>query len=266
VLVRVVAAATGSSFRASYVSLLVLITVADVVVLTIVLGRHLESATRGLLAATVGVLAILLLQDEEWLHLWDLLDVMFGALLAHFIFTQASLTAFSILFAAQMTNRESALFVALWLVLSALPFGRRTSRAVDSRRLLFGASLLAAGLATLTVARRLLFHGPPAPRRRPVTPWGNHFTLRHNAFDFVHTVRTLDWASLAVYASLIAVLVFVIRTRRRLPAHAEQVPILLLAMAGSVPFFGVVLETRSFLGFVPLVLFATFREAPAASS
>jgi hypothetical protein len=264
-LVELVAAASGRGFAASYEVVFVALVFGAVGTMTFALGQYAGGARSGPAYAAVGALGIVLLQDDRWLHLWDVIDVIFAALFARAIFTNAPLAHFAVLFLVFLPNRESALFVPAWLIVSALAGDRLApGRARDERRLAMGVVGIVAGLGALAATRAVLYRGAPAPRR-PVTPWGNHFTALHNAFDLMRTLRSLDLRALTTYASLLAAAVFVVRSRSSLPRCARRVPVLMLGMALSIVLFGVVLETRSWLLFVPFLLFIAAARAVGPS-
>jgi hypothetical protein len=257
-LVQLTQTVTGRDWQSSYEVVLVVSAVAVVVTMAVLIGRHVQDAERGLRSAALGVLAILLLQDSSWLHLWDLLDLVFVTIFAAGVFSSAGLRFFVPLFLVELCNRESAVFIPLWIVLSALPIAGDAPRALDGKRLLVGASGILFGLAAVSAVRAHLYRGRAAVHRA-VTPWGNHVTLKHNAVDLWRTMRDGDLRAISVYLAVVFAGAFVLRARSSLVGDLRRVPLLLFAMALSVVAFGLILEARSWLFAVPFLLFL---EAP----
>jgi hypothetical protein len=177
-----------------------------------------------------------------------------GTLFAYAIFTEARLGWFVALFAVALFNRESALFIPLWLVLSALPARHELQRNSFGGRFWIGLVGLAFGLVAIREVRSALFRSDRA-HYGTNTPWGNHFKPAANVFQFVRAVREGDWRAFAVYAALACAAYLVVVARPLLPGLARRVPVLLACMAGSIFLFAVVLETRTWLFTVPFLLF-----------
>ena len=95
--------------------------------------------------------SFVLLQDDFWLMIWDLYDMVFFTCLAYAIFRRLAPRNMIPLFILMLLNRESALFVPLWLMIRAY---------LDrDRRTITMAALMGLAGVLVTVAWRLPYMG-----------------------------------------------------------------------------------------------------------
>ena len=98
------------------------------------------------------------LQDTQWLYLWDYLDLTSMLLFAWpVVFGGRAPWRFAALFVLQLLNRESAEFIALWLVVDAVQLGRTAPGIrIDFRQGGIGVALGVAGMFWTRFVRNAL--------------------------------------------------------------------------------------------------------------
>jgi hypothetical protein len=153
-------------------------------------------------------------------------------------------------------NRDSALFIALWLVLDQLVRfyheGQYELRSapLDWRRMLAGAICIAIGLQTLELLKRNLLVQEVGPKRHPGA-----------ASLFVGIALVKDFAD--PIPSIVFVLSFNVLNDgngvgaclvRRDPERYLALYLVELALMGSLFMFGVFSETRIYLVLIPFVV------------
>jgi len=138
------------------------------------LGRkHGGNNQSALLALTVFVACFALILSPPWLYSWDLIDVIVFILFVHLVLAGMSLPWFIGLFAVAILNRDSALFVPLWLVLDPIVrfFCQRSYKlrpaAVDYRQMLAGAACIVVGFLILESLKRNLIVEDLGPKLYP---------------------------------------------------------------------------------------------------
>lgn len=219
-------------------------------------GRQPGAAWAGAVAYA-GLFAAF--QDPQWLYLWDFVDLTTMLLLA------AAVVAGPVpwpwlagLFAVELLNRESALFIALWLGIEAFAWERRGGlpwpRVADPARLAVGIALGAAGVLWTGWVRTALCVGETGvvPRAEIREFAGGQFFMLPVTLGLWREPWTLGTAS--VLALLAATVVLLVRARGRLGARVWPVGLLVAALAGANFCFAYVLELRVWLAMLPLLL------------
>ncbi len=215
-------------------------------------------------AATVAYAGLFAaFQDPQWLYLWDFVDLTTMLLFA------AAVVAGPVpwpwlagLFAVELLNRESALFIALWLGIEAFTWGRRGTanrrweipRLAYPARLAVGMGLGAAGVLWTGWVRQALCAGETGvlPRAEIWEFAGGQFFMLPVTLGLWREPWTLATASLL--ALLGATVILLVRARGRLGARIWPVGLLVAALVGANFCFAYVLELRVWLPMLPLLL------------
>ncbi len=198
--------------------------------------------------------ALLLMVDPAWLKSWDFLDYLVLTALAHGVVAQANLGYFAGLFLAALPNRESALFIPLWLVVAAFEGSGWRWHLAHRRRLLAGLGLLVAGGVAVVAVRRWAWTGGDA-LPASATPLGNHFLLLDNLRTVSAQVTRLQLEGLVTLA-LVGFAAVVAWRWQRMSLAQRQLAVVLAAMAVANLCFGLVDETRVWWTCVPLAVAA----------
>ena len=133
-----------------------------------------------MLAITLFVVSFALLLSPPWLYSWDFLDIIVVILLIDLVLVGAPLRWFITLFAIAILNRDSALFIALWLNIDPLVrffYQRRyklPAAPLDWRRMLAGVICIAAGFLIVELLRRNLL---VEAIRVSISPYSVHCNL-----------------------------------------------------------------------------------------
>jgi hypothetical protein len=181
-----------------------------------------------------------------------------------------SLRWFVGLFAIAIWNRDSAIFIALWLILDPLVrlYYRRQhmlpSASLDWRRMLAGATCIAGGLLTAELLRRNLLVEEMGPKLYPDSPinYPNRYHFGHYSFNLASNIAfTKQWlthfdrefwsvipAFLATATALGMCLV------RRDPQHYLALYLVELSFIASLFVFGWFTETRLFFPLIPFIV------------
>ena len=96
--------------------------------------NHGKNRARAWFYTVVYAGAFVALQDVQWLYLWDYLDLSFTLLFAWAaVIGGVPWWQFVALLTLQLLNRESAVFIALWLVVDSIRFERTARGALKIR-------------------------------------------------------------------------------------------------------------------------------------
>jgi hypothetical protein len=234
-------------------------------------GGNDQSALFALLTFVICFVALL---SPPWLYSWDLLDIIVFFVFIDFVLSNRPLPWFLALFAVAIWNRDSADFIALWLILDPLVryvYQRRYKLAkapLDWRRMLAGAICIVAGLILAAVLKRTLLIQEMAalsPGDTPVTA-GNPYNivLPINIDALIHSFFTARiMIALAFMATAVALGA---RFARLDPQRYLALYLTELALVVAAVVFGIIYELRIFLVLVPFVVASAVLGLPSQSA
>ena len=227
---------------------------------------HLTSDKRLSLRYTFYFVACFVaLQHTTWLYLWDYIDIIVFTLLIYGILRHHKTGFFGLVFVFAILNKESALFIALWLILDALIEKSEPHRFQlafklrDFKRLLFGIILLGGGICFVEWIREMLFIKSVAGSAQLTgIEYGKyiHFKLFLNLKTFVYNfyIPTFRLNFLISLLVLFLPLVALIKSK-----NAEdiifKIILLFLAIYSTIILFGLLNETRVYNILIPFVIF-----------
>ena len=227
--------------------------------LFLVLASRLFGRQAGWFAFITFHMLFSTLLNEQWLFAWDHYSIIAFTLFVYFVMADKSWRWFTALFAVAIFNRESALFIALWMVLHALCIGWH-ARASDGwwRHINKGLGLagLLCGVAGIAIIRTLrttlLVHeenAAPGVVHNLLVTWPHNLSATIDAFTSNFGMRLVCPGFLVITA------VVAIALARRNPPRFLALSLTHLALVVSIFLFGVITETRVMLELVPFVIF-----------
>jgi len=211
-----------------------------------------------LLALTLFVMCFALLlspPEEPWLLSWDFLDIIVFTLFIDLVLSGMSLRWFIGLFAIAILNRDSAFFIALWLILDPLVrflYQRRyklPSASLDWRPMLAGVICIAAGFLTVELLRRNLLVEAYEPGS--LIPTHLSYNIDFCMASLTHVTREF-WLVIPIFLAMITSLwACLVRCdpRRYLALYLVE-----LSFMASIFVFGLLFETRLYLALIPFVV------------
>ena len=204
------------------------------------------------------------LQDPEWLYLWDYVDLTTTLLFAWAVVMGGWRPwQFALLFLVELANRESAQFIALWLVLDSLMPGADSvgwgGRWVDLPLLGVGVGLGAAGTAWTHFVRNALCIGETGvvPRKEITEFADGQFFMGRVTLDLLHDPWNLAAAVLAVLLAALGFLLW--RTRRSLGRQAWKVAALLAVTVAANGCLSFIYELRVWFVLLPFAVCLAYR-------
>ena len=237
-----------------------IVTVAMAAFLCWRLGRKYGGSDQSaLLALTLFVMcfALLLSSPWPWLYSWDFIDIIVFILFIDFVLSGMSLRWFIGLFAIAIWNRDSAVFIALWLILDPLVrflYQRQyklRSPPLDWHRMLAGAICIAAGFLTVELLKRnLLVEASRSESSYPIHLSVNTSLLRESLL----TRNREFWFVVPVFLAMVAALGACVV--RRDPQRYLALYLIELSFLASLFVFGFLFETRLYLALIPFVVMA----------
>ncbi len=268
---KALAATSGLDYPNSYL-LLMLALVLALVLLSFALFRSLWSSTSWALAGTLSMLGFMLaVQHPVYLYLWDLIDPIVFLLLGYGVLRRRGDIYFVLLFLPAVLNKESAMFVALWLLLDGLlePAPDRFSglrlRLRSPRRIALGLLLLAGGAGLAEWLRSELWVPPPpvellTAKAMPGAGAYFHFKLLRNAQVFIRLITHPDYVMNFAVPTFLLLFVpwFAVHHWRRLQGPARVLLLVTLLFYLSLVVFGAMFETRIYMPLAPLLTIMAF--------
>jgi len=263
ILVQLLMKAAHTNFVMAYAhTLSLLVAGANFIVYALVRHQTSKSST-GLIASVTFAAAVIVFQDANWFYLWDAIDLSTMLAFAYLALKQSTdLRLLIPLFFVELLNRESAEFVALWIIFASLftLLAASGDNLVKGRmfiKCLCGLALLGFGSWWTHWIRSRLFHHSFDPRigldlfHRTN---GEHLTLFYNFASFTSSYNPESFMVGIIANCAIGYFLYKLLATKGL--LSAPLVFLILAMVSAVWTFGVVAETRVWLEFVPfLVLF-----------
>jgi hypothetical protein len=207
--------------------------------------------------------AIFLFLQDQWYYPWDSIDLILFTLMAYTILNQNDVRLLLALFFVGIVNRETALFIPVYLMIDGLHIRSQPARiTIQSKaKLLTGLLLFVAGAAYTHWIRDHLFISRPnglADSAHAVL--GNHFYLLSNMKRLIFT-NFLNANYILSVVLLGMVLHFTLQVHRYTERELKCY-LTLLAILGFNLTFGAVNESRIYLVLLPFAFFLHARTHP----
>lgn len=195
------------------------------------------------------IILFLLLQDNFNIYAWDYSDlVIFSALVFGIVYRLPS-SFFGLLFIIGIFNRESALFIPVWMMIDSF----KSKKEILWGQMGFSFLLIGVGAGIIFFLRDYA-HRLPSYRLFPdETILGNHFYLFSNINDLIANVMRFQLESV-INIFLIAVLMLGVWKWRTMTLVSRKITILLAVIIIANFLFGIINETRIWLISIPLLL------------
>ncbi len=220
-------------------------------------ARRQPGLAWGYVAAYAGLFVAY--QDPEWLYLWDYVDLTTLLLFAWAV-VMGGWGAWRLagLFLVELANRESAQFIALWLVLDALSLGGGGKR-VDGPRLALGLGLGVVGAGWTHWVRQVLCAGEigVVPRKEIIEFADGQFFMGRVTLDLLRDPWNLTATALVALLAALAWLLW--RAWRPLGLRAWKVAALLAIMVTANVFLSFIYELRVWFTLLPFAICLAYR-------
>lgn len=203
----------------------------------------------------------LVLQDYKWLLAWDYTDVMFFLLFAYGIFLKKQYRFFVILYIFALLNRESALFIAAWLIIDSISFRNENNTShfrvsgVDVQKLLVSGVLLISGIIYTKLIRDLLFIKSSEAHvgyDLANKTFGNMIRFSRNFDDFFLNIFRFQ-RDIVSDLFLVFIISLFWLNREKLSPFVIKFAVLIFGMVLSIFLFGLINETRLWLTLIPMI-------------
>jgi hypothetical protein len=271
-LVEWISGVTGSFLTAHILFTVSMLTLAGFLVLAFT-RRNTGNMAHALAGFGIFHLLIAVLLYEPWLYAWDHLGLVLFVIFNQLVIGRAATRWFVLLWMFAILNRESAHFIALWLILEpALPFAwarlHGGAPRLDRTRVALGAGLLGGGVLLVEQLREHLLVREIAPELWGLSTEGGavHFRLLENLETMGRIVTSPDIQMLHVVPALMAgtLLLSLLLVRRDPPLYLGLAAVH-VAMLAAIILFGLVAETRIFLEVVPFLAMNLWALVPAVA-
>ncbi len=205
----------------------------------------------------------LILIQHQWHYTWDYIDLIVFTIFLYGVYSSKSTPYFCLVFLLGILNRESVLFIALWLIIDAFKYASvengfpRFKLSLHNKwRLLVGASLLIGGAVYIKMIRSYRFiesSSPAVGLDEEHRMFGNHTKPLFNIENFFSNF--LSPLELPVSLFILGILLFIISMLHRAREETIKLSILVVIMVASIFTFGTINETRQFTMVLPFLLF-----------
>ncbi len=204
--------------------------------------------------------------QHSWFYTWDSLEVIIFIFFSWGIWQRQPTLYFVGLFFVALVNKESAIFIAVFLALDSLYFKKRENFLWPKIRFRSGAKLIAGSLLTLfgiiytKFVREYLFISSSALDIGDDSSnklLGNHFTLPDNLHAFF--IDNISSADIINTIFVIGIVVFLVMSMNRFEDRDYKAAIIIVLIILTIFIFGLVNETRIYAPLIPFILFFYLR-------
>lgn len=192
--------------------------------------------------------------QEYGFYTWDSIEAILFTLFAWGIFQGQSTAYFVLLFLAAIFNRESALFISLYLVIDSFQINNVKLHLASKSKLALGSLLTIGGIIYTKLIRDYLFISQPNGLSDSAhAQIGNQIHFQKNILDlFFNNLTSLNILNSIFILGSIAYLIYFIRQYTDRQIKSLVVFIILVV---NILIFGVINETRMYIILVPFLIF-----------
>lgn len=225
------------------------------VILGVLLRKSTKSRAEALIWIIVFSFSFICIQ-HLWFYPWDSIDLIVFTLFAWGILQAKSMLFFILLFCVGIANRESALFIALYIMIDSFRLSARINDLyLKSRlKLITGAFLMLLGMAYTKIVRTFLFvsrqNGLDDKSHETI---GNHIYLIDNLKNlfYVNFFSTAAINSAFILGSTAYLLFFF----RQYTDAQLKATLVYCAIVTNILIFGIINETRMYIILLPFIAF-----------
>jgi hypothetical protein len=216
--------------------------------------------------ALAGMAAFVALQDQEWLYLWDYLDLLVFTAFVYGVYTNRRWPYFLVLFLIELFNREAAAYISLWMILDSVTLRDSETKIAywrewykfDVLSFVVGVVTFIAGTFwTQWIRLRLFKHSEfPDVGLDLNHLHGNTLSLSGNIADFLKDMTaTTPQMYFLDFLIIPALLLYFWKIRHFLSLTSLKLVAIILVMLLGIILYAKIAEPRVFLSILPLMLF-----------
>ncbi len=196
-----------------------------------------------------------ILVQHRWFYTWDNIDAIIFTLFTYGIFKSKPMCYFVILFCVGILNRETALFIALYIAIDSFHFKSITKfYLISTKKLITGGCLILFGIIYTKAIRDFLFIGnPDAFSVKHHELMDNHIYFSKNIEElFYNNIFTVNIINSAFILGSIIYFMYSIKSY-----VDSQIKALLIycVIVTNILIFGLINETRTYIILIPFIVF-----------
>lgn len=193
--------------------------------------------------------------QHDWYYTWDSIDLIVFALFGYGIVKNKALLYFVVLYFVELLNRESALFLAVYISMSSFEFVEGNKIKLRNKAgLVVGGLLFLFGAAYTKIVRDYLFVSKPNGRLDiEHEAIGSHVYLLNNIKNFFFGNFTNE--NIVVSLSVMSVVFVVLYKFKAMNDAEKKLSLMILFIFANIFIFGSVDETRMYFALMPMLLF-----------
>lgn len=199
----------------------------------------------------VFVASFVLMQDVMWLCGWDMLDMLMIIALLFGIDRGYKTGYFIVIFSVFIFNRESALFIPLWMLISGYK---------DKKQLVTALTMMGAGIGLVFLLRSFFVESVQAYiGTDPAHPYGNHLFLKANLTSFFNVYLTFDKTLSLVPSAVMLLYGFGLFHLKRMDAASKRLMLFIGLIIMMIMVTGVIHESRVWLILLPVAVYLWYK-------
>lgn len=198
----------------------------------------------------LSVLLMILVQHPDWLYGWDILDFLFMTLMLIGIDRKLGLGYFTFLFALAISNRESALFIPLWILIDAIQ--KKSVRGIVSAGVMMALGVgLVFYLRQSFIMSGLDYAGFDSAHK----DFGNWFVLFENLQHPFETFAPWKPSLSLVPAAVVGSFIYLTFGWKRSSVTEKKIIVFCISIIFSIYSFMYIHETRGWIILLPFLIY-----------
>ena len=244
----------GFSFETAWKLFLAFFIILQNFTLVLILKKEKYKNSKIIIILSLFSLIFLIIQ-HFCLYPWDNIDLFFFTLFSYWIIKDKNMIYFLTLFSLSLLNRETALFIPIYLILSSLTIKDKLPyfRFNNYKKILWGFTTLVLGITYVLFIRNYLFIENENTHLDNYNIIGNRIHLIENIeFIFYKNIFSTNLIySFFIISAFIFFFVFRIKGNR----NYVNCYLIFLLISINIIFFGYFNETRMLMILLPFILF-----------
>jgi hypothetical protein len=242
----------GLSFRYALILFDSVLLIAQSWLLVYLFGQFkLQNSTR-LLFLVIFLFSFLALHNY-WFYPWDSIDLIVFTFFSYGVAKEFPVKYFVGLFIVAIFNRESALFIALYILLEGINVNTTAMKVnIIPKKLIVGITLLICGVLITHFLRISLFISQ-AEGMPPDNPAENQLNFSQNIYDLL--IGNFTNSNFIVSVGIFSLLCILVSNMKSYNTAQMKSAVMVLILTVNIFIFGLINETRMFLILLPFIFF-----------
>lgn len=261
-LVKIIAHITTFEYGIIYMYVIIALHIIKNLICFICIKKLTNNYAIALKYTIYSIFCFIAFLDLYWLYIWDYIDNIIFILFIYGVFSNKNNLYYSVLFIIALLNRESALFIPLWMIIDSIIHKKEETglkvniKLYNNTRLFLGTILLIGGIVFINLVREYLLIEETAAAKNIEFAMERPFHFLKNSKQFFENIYKIDFElNILVNIFLISIPILIIKLRNKMDDKVFKLTILFIIILISIILMGLINETRIYNTIIPFFIF-----------